>query len=80
MVGLPGMSAENFACTRNRVHDGELYECGRVVLNRDPTTKEACPSYGGAGLFICADCTDDVCGFFDKAYNARARRMEHRAD
>ena len=72
------MSAPSFTCNRSGPRSG-VFACGRVVLGRDPTTAEACPSYGGVGLFICADCVADVGDFLEAAYNARARRMEHRA-
>ena len=64
----------------DRFIDGEFYECGRVVESRDPTGPEACPSYGGAGLFMCRDCEDVVKDFFKRAYDARARRKEWETD
>lgn len=54
--------------------------CGRVVLERDPTGEEACPSHGGGGLFICVSCLDDVADFMRRAYDARAVRMEHKEE
>jgi hypothetical protein len=64
----------------DRFIDGEFYKCGRVVLSRDPTGPQACPSYGGAGLFMCPDCEEVVTDFFKRAYDAQARRMEWRTD
>ncbi len=66
-----------------------LYKCGRSVLSRDPTDPaQACPSgqrgsegrEGPTGLQICIDCVDEVGNFFQRAYDARAVRMEHKAD
>ena len=53
------------------------YRCGLSVLERDPTGPEACPSYGGGGMFVRADCMDPVADFLRRAYDARAVRMEH---
>jgi len=55
-------------------------KCGLVVLQRDPIGPEACPSYGGGGLFICWDCADAVADFLKRGYDARARRMEHKEE
>ncbi len=63
-----------------RFRDGTWYRCGLIVLERDPTGPEACPSYGGGGMFVCGDCMDAVCEFLRKAYDARAVRMEHKED
>ena len=60
--------------------DGTLIRCGRIVLERDPTGPEACPSYEGGGLFVCIDCADAVGDFLRRGYDARAVRMEHKAE
>jgi hypothetical protein len=31
-------------------------------------------------MFICTDCADVVCDFLQRAYDARAVRMEHREE
>jgi hypothetical protein len=59
------------------VHKGEWFQCGRVVLQRDPTKPaEACPG----GLTICWDCSDEFGEFMKAAYDARAVRMEHQGE
>jgi hypothetical protein len=73
------MSADGELCY-DRFIDGEFYECGRVVLTRDPTGPQACPSYGADGLFMCPDCEEVVTDFFKRAYDARARRLEWETD
>ena len=51
----------------------ELHQCGRTLLNRDPTNQaEACLG----GIVVCADCVDTFEEFVVKAYNARAVRQE----
>jgi hypothetical protein len=58
-------------------HNGEFYQCGRVVLRRDPNRKEeACPG----GLTTCSDCMDEFAEFLRRAYDARARRKEWERD
>jgi hypothetical protein len=61
-------------------HNGVHYTCGRIILKRDPTGPEACPSYGGGGLRMCTDCQDVVLDFMRRAYDARAVRMEHKEE
>lgn len=61
------------------LRNGTWYRCGLVVLERDPTGPEACPSYGGGGMSVCHDCMDAVADFLKRAYDARAVRMEHNA-
>jgi hypothetical protein len=56
--------------------DGTPLYCGLVVLERNPTGPEACPSYGGVGLMVCERCMDAVGDFLEAAYNAKARRKE----
>jgi hypothetical protein len=49
------------------IHNGEFYQCGRVVLTRDPNRKEeACLG----GLTTCWDCADDFAEFIKRAYDA----------
>jgi hypothetical protein len=55
------------------MHKGQWFQCGRVVLTRDPNRQEeACPG----GLVVCWDCTEEVGQFLKAAYDARARRKE----
>ncbi len=63
-----------------RFRDGDWFRCGRTVVERDPSGPEACPSYGGGGMFICTDCADIVCDFLRRAYDAGAVRMEHQEE
>lgn len=63
-----------------RLHNGTLVRCGRTVLERDPATEEAYPSYGGGGIFVCVDCGDIFMDFMKGAYDARAHRMEWEGD
>lgn len=59
------------------VHEGTYYACGRTLLVRDPNRQEeACPG----GLATCYDCMDEFAEFMRRAYDARARRMEHKAE
>ena len=73
------MSAGDLCEPRHHEEFGWL-KCGRVILERDPTGPEACPSYGGGGLLVCADCFDAVTDFMERAYDARARRKEWEED
>jgi hypothetical protein len=73
------VSAGDLCEPRYREDFGWL-KCGLVVLERDPTGPEACPSHGGGGLFVCHSCMDAVGDFFPRAYIARARRMEHQEE
>jgi hypothetical protein len=66
-------------CESRFYEDLGWVKSGRVVLERDRAGPEACPSYGG-GLFICGDCVEIVGEFMDRAYDARAVRMEHRIE
>src|SRR5215212_507038 len=51
----------------------ELHQCGRTLLNRDPTNQaEACLG----GIVVCDDCVGTFEEFVVKAYNASAVRQE----
>ena len=58
--------------------DGDLYRCGRTVLERDPRGKpeDRCPG----GLFFCSECIEPFLEFMNEAYNARAREKEWERD
>jgi hypothetical protein len=59
------------------MHKGQWFQGGRVVLTRDPNRQEeACPG----GLTVCEDCSEEFGQFLKAAYDAQARRAEHRAD
>jgi hypothetical protein len=58
-----------------RIIDGELYNCGRSVGSRDPST-DGCLH----ALFICTDCSEEVMRFVDRAQDAKAVRQEWEVD
>ena len=59
------------------LRDGIWHKCGLVVLERHPSGPEACPSYGGGGMFVCHNCMDAVADLLRRTYDTRAVGMEH---
>ncbi len=57
---------------------GYTFLCGRLVLRRDPRNnlEDRC----AGGLFVCADCVEDLCKLMEEACNARAVDKEWEVD